>query len=323
MTQWLFGVFRRMPHDLQIDSAVSDGAKEAIETGTTTIADICHNNRSWQTLKQNPLRKVCFAEVTGIGPAAKGAAGRLERSIEDVEPDERLSFGLTPHAPYSTSEEIYLQTDEMARKRGWLLSTHLAETQEEREFMLEGSGKFFDFLGHLGLLSSSLAVHKCKPVVFARRVGLLEAGAILVHCNYIDDDELKLLADSPVSVVYCPRSSDFFARTGHRYGQMLEMGINVAMGTDSLASNSSLDMLEEMRRIRKDSLVDNQTILEMATINGAIALRMDCQIGSLAPDKFADFITVEISQDTKDPLEEIITGDGKITETFIAGKSVL
>jgi len=321
ISQWLYALRARWPATRDLDAAVEDGAAEALATGTTALADTCHNNRAWRTLRQTPLRALCLAEVTGIGPLADAAIPRLEKHVRGVRSTGRIRFGISPHAPYTTSPEVYRRAVAMARKRRWPLATHLAETESERQFLLRGSGRLFDFLTHMGLVNSSVTVAGCTPVAFAQRVGLLEGPCLLAHVNYLDDAEMKILAASGASVVCCPRSNDFFGRSGHRYAEMLAAGINVAIGTDSLASNSSLDMLAEMARLRTEAKVDNQTLLRMATLNGARALGRQDALGSLAPGKQADWIAVDLPPDTVAPLEAIVTGHGRVAEVAIAGKT--
>jgi len=320
LPQWLYALKTHWPAVADTGGAVADGAAEALETGTTAIADTCHNNSAWRVLKQTPLRSVCYAEVMGIGPLAEGAFERLRKHIRGCRATKKLHFGLCPHAPYTTGEEVYRQTVALAHRRHWPLATHLAETEGERQLLLHGSGKLLDFLLHMGLLNSSVQMPDCTPVDFARRVGILDGPASLLHCNFIDDRELKLLAATNVSVVCCPGSNDFFGRSGHRYAEMLAAGINVAVGTDSLASNESLDMLAELQRIRTEGKVDNQTILKMGTVNGAQAMGLAETIGTLQPGKQADWIAVKVPHDTPAPLEDILIGKGRVMEVHIAGK---
>jgi len=322
MPQWLYALRTRWPATHDLDAAVEDGAAEALAGGTTALADVCHSNRAWRTLRNTPLRALCLAEVTGIGPLAGAAIPRLKKHIRGCRSTQRLRFGISPHAPYTTGEEVYRKAVALARRRRWPVATHLAETHSERQFLLRGSGKLFDFLMHMGLMSSSVQIPGCTPVAFARRVGLLDGPCLLACVNDLDDAEMKLLARSNASVVCCPRSNDFFGRSGHRYAEMLDAGINVALGTDSLASNSSLDMLAEVARLRAEARVDNHTLLEMATIHGARALGWDDRIGSLEPGKQADWVVLELPPDTVSPLEAIVTGKGRVLEVTIAGKTV-
>jgi cytosine/adenosine deaminase-related metal-dependent hydrolase len=373
MPRWLMSLLRHRGSDEQQLQAVAAGAGEAIANGTTAIADISHNNGGWRVLKDFPIRKLCLAEVLGMGPLESGAMDRLARSLEGLPPpDDRLKFGISPHAPYSTSEKVYREAIALARERGWPVCTHLAETKGERQFLMRGGGTFARFLQTVRLLDPSFTPPACKPLEFARRVGLLgkrghstfpplkeipnndpalpinkdesaqltgkvECPLLLAHVNYLDDEEMEILAAGGASVVYCPGSSAFFGRSGHRYADMLAAGVNVAIGTDSLASNDSLDMLAEMRRLKRQGRVDNHTILRMATINGAIAMGWQHMIGTLEPGKAADWIAVEtVSRDSgfrvcetrmggirEDAFETILTRPCSVAETVIGGSSVL
>jgi len=321
MPQWLYALKTHWPAVADTGGAVADGAAEALKTGTTALGDVCHDNRAWRVIKQTALRSVCYAEIMGIGPLAEGAFERLGKHIRGCRATTRLRFGLCPHSPYTTGEEVYRQTVALARRRRWPLATHLAETEGERQLLLHGSGKLLDFLLHMGLMNSSVQIPGCTPVDFAQRVGMFDGPATLLHCNFIDDRELKLLAKTSSSVVCCPGSNDFFGRSGHRYAEMLDAGINVAVGTDSLASNASLDMLAELQRLRAEGKVDNQTILKMGTMNGARALGCDDAIGTLEPGKQADWIAVRVPPDTSSPLEDILTGKARVVEVHVAGKA--
>ena len=321
LTQWLFALRNRRLRGEKLRQAVAQGAAAAVAAGTTTLGDVCHNNQAWRALKSSPLRKLCFAETLGIGPLTDSAIPKLKRELAGIRKAEKLRFGVAPHAPYSTADSVYRQAIEIARKRDMIVATHLAETEAERQFTLRGSGKFFEFLAHMGLIDSTVAIHACTPLAFAQRVGLFDGPCILAHANFIDNEEFEILRTSGASVAYCPRSNDFFGRSGHRYAEMLAAGINVCLGTDSLASNASLEMLEEMRRVRLDGKVDSFTILRMATLNGARALAWDDEVGSLTPGKMADWISVEVPPDATNPVEAILTSRGRVLETVIGAKT--
>ncbi|MFP4105218.1 MAG: amidohydrolase family protein [Phycisphaerae bacterium] len=323
ITQWLYGIIRKRPQDEdQQRAAVQAGAAEALAAGTTCLVDVSSGNNAWAVLQDFPLRKICLSEIVGIGPRAKDAMSAVGKTIRGCKEDERLGFGISPHSPYATAESVYIKCIAAAHKRNWPVATRLAETEAERQFLTRGSGKFFEFLARLGMIDMSVDVHGCKPVEFARRVGMLDRRSLLFGVNYIGDDELAILQTSRASVVYSPGAAAYFGRSGHRYPEMLRRGINVALGTDSLACNDSLDVLQEMRRIRRDAQVDNDTILRMATLNGARALGMDDRLGSLEPGKTADFFTVTTDSDLADPLEAILTAPTNVQQVTIAGGTV-
>jgi cytosine/adenosine deaminase-related metal-dependent hydrolase len=322
ITQWLDALRSHWPAAAELGTAVVQGAEEALAAGTTALADICHNHRAWRKLKDTPLRCACFAEVQGMGPLADDALARLQKYTADCRATVRMRFGISPNAPYTTSVEVYRQAVRIARKHNWLLCTHLAETESERQFLLHGTGRLMDFLLHTGLPKPALTPPGCTPVGFARDVGLFDGPCILAHVNFLDDAEMKILASSGASVVCCPRSNDFFGRSGHRYAEMLAAGINVAVGTDSLASNTSLDVIAELARLRSEAKVDNQTLLRMGTLNGAKALGWDDRIGSLEPGKQADWVALSLPPGTTAPLEAVFTGQARVMEVGVAGKVV-
>ena len=317
MPRWLLALIRNRPNASQQRQAVADGVTELLSTGTTTVGDISYNNAAAGVLAALPIRAMAFAEVTGIGPLAVGAMARLLERLKDPPQGPLLRTGISPHAPYSTAPSVYRRAVRLARRRGWPITTHLAETPGERDFLLHGGGGLLEVLAALGLTGSSLPAPGCGSIELARRLGLLEADCILAHVNYIADAELAMLAAGRASVAYCPRSSEFFGRSGHRYAEMLSAGVNVAIGTDSLASNWSLDMLAEMRAIRRQGGLDDASILRMATINGAAALGLAGQVGSLEAPKRADWTAVRIGP-TQDPLWAMLE-DGLVTMTAVEG----
>lgn len=321
MIQWLFALMQTRD-SLDYRKGARQGAMELLASGCTTVGDVSHDNGVWPVLKELPLRKVCFAEVLGVGPLASAGWDRLEKSLQDLQPDDRLQFGLSPHAPYSTNEQLYRRAIELASRRGMPVTTHLAETKEERIFLHKGTGMFREFLARMGLGEALAGPLEVTPIGFAQRVGLLAAKAILAHVNYIDQAEMDLLSASQASVAYCPRSSEFFGRAGHGYPQMLRQGINVCLGTDSLASNTSLDMLAELRAVWAQGQVDAPTVLRMGTLNGARALGLESQVGSLTPGKWADWIALPCPGE-EDPLQQILRGPAPPARIVIAGQDAV
>ncbi len=323
MPQWLFAMLNERRKGIDFAGGARRGAAELLAGGCTTVGDISHDNGAWRVLKPLPIRKVCFAEVIGIGPLAAGAMGRLQESLEGIEPDERLSFGISPHAPYSTAENVYRRAVDLARKRGMRVTTHLAESPAERRFLQKGDGPLFRFLARLGLINLSVTAPGESPVTYAGRLGLLAAGTILAHVHDADDADLDLLAGGEADVAYCPGSAAFFARPGHRYDEMLGAGINVCLGTDSLASNDALNMLGELRTVHAEGKVTAETTLRMGTVNGARALGMADTVGALAPGLAADWIAVPCPAESADPVDAVLAGNQPVTRTVIAGEDVL
>jgi aminodeoxyfutalosine deaminase len=144
----------------------------------------------------------------------------------------------------------------------------------------------------------------------------------LAHVNYVNDDELELLSRGRASVVYCPRTHAYFGHPPHRFREMLARGINVAVGTDSCASSPDLNLLDDLRlvhRLHPDLPVES--LWEMATINGARAIEIVDQAGSLTVGKRADFISFGISSD--EPLREILENPSMVPNgVWIDGRAI-
>src|SRR5690606_27182882 len=178
-------------------------------------------------LRDSPLRVVSYGEALGLG----GARERFERLMrEAIEPDQqtgRLRVGLTPHAPYTVEGPGYEQCVSAARQRQLPLATHLAETPAETEFLLHQTGAFRDLWEHLSQWRDDIPLAGLRPVPFAQAVGLLDYPALLAHVNYCEDEDLRLLAQSQASVVWCPRTHRHFGHPPHRWRDMLQAGINV------------------------------------------------------------------------------------------------
>jgi cytosine/adenosine deaminase-related metal-dependent hydrolase len=153
----------------------------------------------------------------------------------------------------------------------------------------------------------------------AQSLGLLDYPTLLAHVNYCDDDEMALLSRGNASVVYCPRTHAFFGHPPHRWRQMLQAGINVAVGTDSCASSPDLNVVEELRLLRRIAPdIAPLELWNMATIRAARAIQMESEGGSLDPGKRADMVLFAAS--ANDPLTIILDENLLPAETWIGGK---
>ncbi len=319
---WLGEVTARRPTDESaIAAAVREGADASLAAGVTCVGDICYGNRAWRTLRDHPLRAVCFAECLGIGRKRHDALTRLGRDMEGMAEDDGLRIGLSPHAPYSVAEQVYRGCLDLARGNNWPLTTHLAETSDEGTFVRHGAGNLHRFLTMLGIIDDNVSATGLSPVAYAARVGLLAHPTLLAHVNYLDDEDLAVLAASPASVAYCPQSHRYFQHREHRFIEMLAAGVNVCVGTDSLASSPTLSVLDELRLLRRRyPELPGATLLAMGTINGARALGWDERIGSLSPGKWADAVAVPLDADSPDdPIENVLRSNLAPTATIIGG----
>ncbi len=327
-TDWLAQLVqkRRLWTESDYRESVLEGAEQSLSAGTTLVGDISASGVSAAALQATGLRKVVFHEVLGLLPEkiAEGVAG-LKARFETLQADSLLRCGISPHAPYSTAADLYRAAAGVALDRQVPIATHISETMAEGEFLESGSGEFKEFLFQIGALPTDWKPPALQPVLYLDSLGVLQPSALLVHCNYLDRDSMAAILRSRSSVAYCPRSHAFFGHKDHPVRQLLDMGVNVAIGTDSLASNSSLSILDEMRflfRTRKD--LKSQEIIRMATLNGAAALDFGGALGRLRRGYWADMTILQLPEDTcaKNLVSQVLEGAGDCIGTVVQGKVV-
>ncbi len=269
------------------------GADEMKASGVTGLADYVADPALLESIVDLGFRSVLFLETIGFQEE------RAEAVAEEVEAilkahASNCNLGIAPHAPYSVSPKLWQHLDQLAKKYGCLLSTHLAETDEEVQFIEKGGGPLVDLLKDRQAFDMNWRVPGMTPARYLKSMDVLN-GMIAVHCNYIDDD-----MDEVQAVVFCPKSTHWFGRTHILpVRKMLDAGIQVALGTDSMASNDSLNFLEELRMA--DKLlpdVSHKEILTMATRFGGEILHLPC--GKMESGYKADIIGFKIASPSED-----------------------
>ncbi len=300
--------------------AVRLGAELSLNAGVTTVGDISRTHSAWPVLKRSPLRKTCFAELLCFAGEPPRTLEELDETIRGTQTDERLVVGISPHAPYSVTPGQLRGCVERARRGRLPLTMHVAETREERRLIEDGGGMLYYVFWWQGFLK------KCPPprrplFEYLADAGLLEIPALLAHVNYIEDHELDRLARSPCSVAYCPRAHRFHRHEPHRFREMLARGINVCIGTDSLAGTESLSVLDELRFLHREHPdLDPGLLLEMGTLRGARALQLDACVGSIAVGKHADLVAVPLDpHGPRDPVANVLESDAPPAAVAVNG----
>lgn len=296
-THWVFQLIgaRIRWKDADYVSSIENGARLCIESGTTTVADIAHTGHAFSVLKQSMLRKVVYKEVIGLDPIhARDLAEKSRQELSAALNDGLMDVGLSPHAPYSVSRELYQALAQFAREEGLPVCTHIAETQDEIEFLAKGTGNFPAMLRQLRAMPDNWQPPGLAPIRFLKETELLKSKPLLIHCNYVSDEEIALIKSSGASVAFCPRSHRFFGHTDHPVQKLLNAGINVGLGTDSLASNDSLSILDELKYLSSHYPIPSGTLLAMSTINGAKALGLESRVGQIKEGLKADLCAVRL-----------------------------
>lgn len=213
--------------------------------------------------------------------------------------------GLSPHAPYSVSPELLTKMIASAIETRSVVSMHLAESKDEMQFLETRSGPFAKLLERLDLLGPGWQL---ANIDFCLRELSECSHGLVIHANYLSERQLDFLASYPnLSVVYCPRTHDYFGHREIPLNGIMERGIRVAIGTDSRASNPDLDLLAELRAVRqKFSHLRSSEILRMGTLAGAEALGLERRFGSLEPGKSPGILAVEFSEPIVDDPEAAI-----------------
>jgi 5-methylthioadenosine/S-adenosylhomocysteine deaminase len=280
-----------------------------------------------------------FPDVTARAVAAAGIRASVGLIVLDfptvwaANPDEYLRRGLevhdqfrnhplirtafAPHAPYSVSDAPLQRVGVMADELEIPVHIHLNETRDE--------------------VKHSLAQYGERPLARLARLGLLSPSLVAVHMTQPEDAELPAFADSGASVVHAPESNLKLASGFCPVQKLLELGVNLALGTDGAASNDDLDMLGEMRTaalLAKGVNADARAlpahrVLRMATLNGATALGIAEETGSLEPGKSADIVAIDLgqaeTQPVYNPVSQIVYAAGReqVSDVWVAGKRLL
>jgi cytosine/adenosine deaminase-related metal-dependent hydrolase len=326
LADWLGEVVRRGPEPGEagaprIARAVELGVAQCLRFGVTSVGDIsqrCAITR--MLLRGGPLRVVSYGEVLAMATRRGLLGERLAVAADQSAQSEFLTIGISPHAPYSLEAAGYRRCLEAAKGQATPLATHLAESVGESEFLSSQSGPLRELWNRIGGWDEAVPKFSGGPVRFAQAMGYLDyPKSLLAHVNYCDDEELSILAAGRASVVYCPRTHAYFGHPPHRWREMLDRGINVAVGTDSCASSPDLNLVDDLRLLHKIAPdVPTHQLWEMATVRAAHAITSQGGAGTLAVDGVADF-TVFPARGDDDPLREVLETTVLPTAAYISG----
>ena len=305
---------------------VRDGTElavaEMLRSGTTCFNDMYFfPEAAAQVIRQSGMRASLgllvfdWPSAWGSGPQdylAKGLALRDQHKNDPL-----LSFVFAPHSTYTVSERWLKELRTLADELDLPVHTHLHETAGE--------------------VADSVRQHGKRPLARVMELGLFTPSLMAVHMTQLTDAEVTACAENGVSVVHCPQSNLKLASGFCPTAKLLKAGVNVCLGTDGAASNNDLDLLGEMQSaalLAKGVATDAaalpaSTVLRMATLNGAKALGLDKDVGSLAPGKWADIAAVDLSgpetQPVHDPVSALVYSADRhqVSDVWVAGKRLL
>ncbi len=288
--------------DMMLDAARL-GIVEGLRAGITTFADTGDSGAGFDAMLEAGVRGVCYREVFGPDPAqCDEAIAGLEAKVDEMlgRATGLVRVGVSPHAPYTVSDDLFRSTAAIARDRALPLAVHIAESALESDLVEQGAGAFADGLRKRGI---ETPVRGRTPVALLGSLGVLDAQSLLIHCVRVDDDDIRDIARHDCAVAHCPASN---AKLGHGVAPLAALrsaGVRVGLGTDSVASNDRMDLLDEARlaalfanaRGQRHDALPAADALELATLGGARALGIADRVGSLAVGKAADFAAFHVA----------------------------
>ncbi len=299
-------------------ASIKEGFVEAKRFGTTTIANLTGFPELVSQVEA-PIRTWWFAELIDVRDPSR-AKHIVEKAVEQLRGQRH--WGLAPHAPFTASPSLYRHCEEIAQRENVLLTTHLAESREEMSMFRDAKGELYDFLKEIGRGMSDCG--EATPVEkFIRSLeGNGRAEWLLVHLNELSERDLDALGKyhDRLSIIHCPRSHEYFRHSPFQPQKLRELGFNVCLGTDSLASNDDLNLFAEMRAFQKEFPdVRPEEILEMVTANSARALREQDALGRIRRGFIADLIAVPAERSTS-LFEALLEFDEPVRWSMVGGQ---
>jgi len=285
------------------------GAAEMLAAGVTTVGDCADAAEAvLDAVLTAGLRGMVFQEVFGIAedPPVATVVADAKRAVAALRARAgavgRVQIGLSPHAPYTVRGPLLRALAEYASRAGLRQAIHVAETLAESALIRDGAGPFAEMFARRGVPWTPTG--GASPVEYVDEWGTWRAapGALAVHAVHVSEADAVLLARRGVSVAHCPKSNGKLGAGIAPLRVLREAGVTVGLGTDSVASNNSVDLWEEMRaalfsaraRTHDTTALTAADALALATVGGARALGMGDDVGTLTPGKRADLCVVDL-----------------------------
>ena len=287
---------------------IAEAIAEARASGTCLVGDITNSLASYAPLAQSDLSATIFYELLGFAAAdPDGMVATAAQRLNALPENSRVRLAIAPHAPYSVSPALFQAIVQHAS--GGTISVHLGESAEEVQFLRDGSGAWRALLERLGAWTSDWTAPSCDPVAYLDRLGLVDPSLLAVHGVQLTDAALTTLAGAGATLAACPRSNQWTGAGVPPIARFYESGVQVAVGTDSLASVQNLNLFEELAEMRRlASSVPASELLRSATLVGAEALGFGADLGSLDAGKQARLLAVRIPPATVDVEEYLLSG---------------
>ncbi len=303
--------------------AARTGIREGWSSGITTVADTGDTGATAEALAELGGRGVAYHEVFGPDPVQcadsmqglKDAMAGLARFASDA-----VRLGVSPHAPYSVSAQLYAAAARWAREQGFPLALHLAESGGESSLLADASGCFAEMWRRRNIPAP--VPTGLSPVAFVDRYGVLGPDALCIHAVRVDASDIGILAARGVGIAHCPLSNRAHAHGSAPLGALLRAGLRVGVGTDSVLSVGRIDLLAEARAARQLAGLGAAQALALVTRDAARAIGMGDEVGVLESGRQGDLLVARTAAG-EDPVEAVLDSPpGTVLATFVSGRLV-
>ncbi len=300
------------PSAAVVQAAVTDAIGELRRSGTALVGDVANTLVTVPALAAANMAGRVFFELLGFNvadPEVRVHAAREQVAAAQPE-DPRVRVSLSAHAPYSVSPDLFraIRSD-LDRAVDPVSCVHLAESPEEVELLAKGTGQWRTLLDELGAWNPEWRMPGASPVEYLDDLGFLDARVMAVHGVQCTGEDLRRLQALGVTVVSCPRSNTFVGVGAPPLESFYAMDVDVAFGTDSLASVETLSLFDELAEARRLApRVSASSLLRSATLVGAKALGFGEDYGTLEPGRRAEVIAVRVPEGVTDVEEYLVSG---------------
>lgn len=325
-TAWVrrINALKRSLDDDDYLAAITQGFAELRRWGTTAVCNIESFPELRFRLGPPPIRTWAFYEMIDIRhryTSEEVVAGAL--AFFSMRDNPLAQFGLSPHAPFTASITLYQLANACADSLAMPLTTHVAESRDELHMFRDAGGELYRFLDTLHRPMSDCGHH--APFAHLWLQGAIDSRWLLAHMNELTEEDFDILERLPrgggPSIVHCPGSHRYFRHTPFQFRRLHDLGLNICIGTDSLASTRSLSLFDEMRSLRAvEPWITPEHALRTVTVNPARALRRQGLLGQISPGALADLIAIPVSGSFSTLHEEIVEYRQPISWMMIDGQ---
>ncbi|MFH0926797.1 MAG: amidohydrolase family protein [bacterium] len=335
---WIIDLIKQVRNQTGSDyqRGVEKGINELITSGTTCVGEIMAKGCSLDYLLNSKLRGIVYEEIIGLREDEaklifhdKFKKINLQKKINN----DLITIGLSSHSPYTVSSHLLKMVGGLDKKMPTCI--HIAESKAESDFIRYAKGELVDkFMPFVGWGDIKFNGRSCSSIKYIDSLGIIKPNTLLIHCVNLDEEDIAIIKARKASVCLCPRSNGILGNGQAPVIKLIESNIKLGLGTDSLASNTSMNLFEEMEYIltsfklaqEEKKIVSSKKLIELGTIGGARCLGMNDLIGSLGSGKKADLIVVNTgNSEYDDPYDELVlkAKKNKVVFSMINGEMLI